>query len=103
VFVAACDVAIEAAGRRANDPDDEDVRDFGLALGQQLAIWFPDTALTPFKQMIVSGAFIVGEMSIGSEKLPKKPPSIAKPQTEENPSPIGVNDAVTTEALRPTS
>jgi hypothetical protein len=75
VFVAFCDWSLELAGREANEPDDEDVDDFGVAMGEQLNVWFPNAELTPAKQLMLSGACIVGGMCIGSKKIEKAPPT----------------------------
>lgn len=76
LFEATVDFALEKMRREANEPDDDDVDDFGEAMGAQLAIWFPDTAMTPAKQLMLSGSFIVGGMCIGSKKLPPEPPKL---------------------------
>lgn len=70
-FVALTDWCIELADREANEPDDEDVDDFSEAMGDQLGIWFPNAELTPVKQLMLSGACIVGGMCIGSKKKAK--------------------------------
>lgn len=69
VFVAASEAAIEKLGRRANEPADADLDEFGEALSAQLARWFPDSELSPGKQCLILGAAIVSEMWIGAEKL----------------------------------
>lgn len=105
VFVAGTEWALEKFHRRANDPDDDDVDEFGKAMGQQLAVWFPDTAMTPAKAMLLAGTFIVAEMSIGSEKIPRKetitptkalPPPAPAPAPKPNGSAptVSVADAV---------
>jgi hypothetical protein len=77
LFVASTEWAMEkAAKRRANDPDDDDVDAFGEAMGQQLGMWFPDSELSPAKQLMISGSFIVGAMWIGAEKIPPKKETI---------------------------
>jgi hypothetical protein len=63
----------EVFNRELNDADDVDVKEMGEGLGEQLATWFPDSELTPWKKIIVAGACIVAEKSIGSKKLPPKP------------------------------
>lgn len=78
MLIAGADWAGERMARRKfNEPDEDDEDDFARALGSQLAIWFPDSALTPGKQLIMSGAFIAGTMCIGSEKLPPPPPALS--------------------------
>jgi hypothetical protein len=72
VFVAGTEWALEKFHRKANEPDEDDVDEFAKGLGQQLAVWFPDTAMTPGKTMLLAGGFIVAEMAIGSEKIPRK-------------------------------
>lgn len=84
LFVATTDFALEKMRRRANEPDDDDVEDFGVAMGAQLAVWFPDTAMTPAKQLMLSGAFIVGGMCIGSEKLPPPAPKLKGLEVKAN-------------------
>jgi hypothetical protein len=93
LFVAGTEFALEKMHRKANEPDDDDVDDFGEALGAQMTVWFPDTELTPAKQLLLAGAFIVGEMAIGSEKIPRKPAGIADAKPGQEP---------TTPATRPT-
>jgi hypothetical protein len=66
-------VGEEVFNRELNDADDADVKEMGEGLGEQLAVWFPDSELTPWKKIIVAGACIVAEKSIGSKKLPPKP------------------------------
>lgn len=85
LFVAACEFGIEKLARRKpNEPDDDDVDDFGEAMGQQLAIWFPDTEMTPGKQLMLSGAFIAGAMCIGAEKLPPEPKKLHGLDAQKN-------------------
>ncbi len=74
VFIAATVAAIDALGREPNEPDEDDEEAFAEAMGSQLAIWFPDSALTPAKQLMLSGSFIAGSMWIGAKKKPKPPP-----------------------------
>jgi len=57
------------AGRVPNDVDREHTEMFADGLAQQLRIWFPDTALTPLKQVFVAGVFIAGGAWIGAEKM----------------------------------
>lgn len=83
LFVGVCDWGLELVGREANEPDDEDVDDFGAAMGEQLTVWFPNAELTPAKQLMLSGACIVGGMCIGSKKIEKPPtkPALALVKT----------------------
>jgi hypothetical protein len=85
-FVAACDWGVELFGREANEPDDEDVDDFGLAMGEQLTVWFPNAELTPAKQLMLSGACIVGGMCVGSKKIEKPPAKLALVKGENGTS-----------------
>ncbi len=101
VFVAATDWGIERLGRRANEPEDEDVDDFGRALGEQLGRWFPDTELTPIKQMILSGALITGAMWTGAEKIEKKKPANTNAPEVAPSSPPGVPGAATISSTTP--
>lgn len=77
LFTAATGAAIEKLGREPNEPDDEDQDAFDEAMGQQLAIWFPDAAMTPAKQLLLSGSFIAGAMWVGAKKIPKEAPRLA--------------------------
>jgi hypothetical protein len=87
-FVAFCDWAIEVCGREAEEADDEDVDDFGEALGEQLGVWFPNAELTPAKQMLLSGACIVGGMCIGSKKIEKPPTKPALALVKDAATPV---------------
>jgi hypothetical protein len=77
VFVAIVEATIRDRGREPNAPDDADVREMETALAEQLGIWFPDVKLSPFKQLVLSGAFIAGSMWYGAE--PIKDPKGKKP------------------------
>ena len=84
LFVVSTEWAIEQFDRIPGEPDEDDVDEFGRAMGRQMAVWFPDTALTPGKQLIIAGAFIAAEMGATSKKLP--PP--AKPRQLASVSPL---------------
>jgi len=74
LFDVTVDWAYEELGNReANDADEEDIKEMGEGIGEQLAVWFPDAELTPWKKIIVAGACIVAEKGIGAKKLPPKP------------------------------
>lgn len=100
VFVAGTEFALEKFGREANEPDDDDVDDFGGAVGRQLAVWFPDSELTPAKQMMLSGSLIVGAMCIGSKKIPPKRETIGTDDKPDAPS-NGAPAADTTSNVTP--
>jgi hypothetical protein len=102
-FVGLVDIILDAAGREANDPDDDDVAEFGKAMGQQLGIWFPDAAMTPGKQLLISGTSIVGGMCIGSKKKPKPEPATegAKSEAPANGTTSAHGAASTSDAIRP--
>lgn len=95
LFVGVCDWGLELVGREANEPDDEDVDDFGAAMGDQLTVWFPNAELTPAKQLMLSGACIVGGMCIGSKKIEKSPtkPALALVKGPETTSANGAGAA----------
>jgi len=103
--------AEELFNREANDADADDVKEMGEGIGEQMAVWFPDSELTPWKKIIVAGGCIVAEKMIGSTKLPPKPkpgdtiaakaaaPAIApKPLALVPSSPVPAPDAGTTRA-----
>jgi hypothetical protein len=69
LFEAAMESAIESTGREPNEADDSDVEELGEALAQQLAVWFPDAALSPFKSVLLAAATVGGEMWIGARKM----------------------------------
>ena len=101
LFVASTEWAMEkAAKRRANDPDDDDVDAFGEAMGQQLGMWFPDSELSPAKQLMISGSFIVGAMWIGAEKIPPKKETIID-EAKQPDAPNGAHAAGTTSNVIP--
>lgn len=95
LFVAANDWAAEKLKpkRKLNDPDDDDVEAFGKSAGDSLAHWFPDSELSPVKQMLISGAFITGAMWIGSEKLPPEREAIVDESKSDGPNGARVADS----------
>jgi len=72
--------------RRANEPDDEDVKEFGEALGESLGQWFPDSELTPGKKALIAGLAIGATMSIGAKKIePARPAQSATSNAAPQP------------------
>ncbi len=69
---------LEAAGdwfkppRKPKEVEDSDLQEFGDAMGDQLALWFPDSELTPLKRLVLAGASMGATMYMGAEKLPPK-------------------------------
>lgn len=87
MFVAVTEWGIEKTGRQPGEPDEDDVEDFGEAMGEQLAIWLPNVELTPGKQLALAATFIAGEMIATSKKLPpREPPKQLPPSSSSSPS-----------------
>lgn len=91
------------AKREAAEPEEEDTKELGIALGEQLAIWFPDSDMTPATKCMIAAASVTATMVVGSK--PIKPPArlasipqqtpVAAPTEEtptafESPAPINV-------------
>lgn len=71
------------AKREAKDPEEDNVKELGTALGDQLAIWFPDTEMTPLGKVALAAAAVTATMVVGS--TPIQPPARSvgtKPQTD---------------------
>lgn len=60
-------------GREAKDPEDDNVEELGTALGEQLAIWFPDTEMSPMAKIGIAAAAVTATMVVGS--TPVQPPA----------------------------
>jgi hypothetical protein len=79
------------AKRKVADPEDEDVTELGVALGEQMAIWFPDSEMTPATKMAIAAASVTATMVVGS--TPIRPP--AKLASIPQPIPVAAPTAET--------
>jgi len=80
--------ALRFAKRQTAEPEDDDVKELGIALGEQMAIWFPDSDLTPATKIMIAAASVTATMIVGS--TPIKPPvrSVSTPKPIEDVAPV---------------
>lgn len=68
------------ARRKVKDPEDEDVKELGNALGEQMAIWFPDTEMTPATKIAIAAASVAATMVVGSTPITPSVQSASTPK-----------------------
>lgn len=86
-YVAGIARFMKARGKVANEPSDEAIARMEKGMTAQLAKWFPDSQLTPGKEIVVGAIFVAGGMCLNA----KDDPNAKKP----SPASIGVNGAGT--------
>jgi len=70
LFVIADRWIIERGGKlKANEPNESTVDDFAEGCAEQLAVWFPDAELSPWKKIMVAAIAIHGEARIGAKRV----------------------------------
>lgn len=72
------------AGREAKEPEEDNVEELGAALGEQLAIWFPDSELTPLARAGIAAAAIGATMVVGSTPIKPTARSVGIPSSTED-------------------
>jgi hypothetical protein len=78
LFVIADRWIIERGGKlKANEPNESTVEEFADGCAEQLAIWFPDAELSPWKKILVAGIGIHGEQRIGAKRVTAGAPAAA--------------------------
>lgn len=93
-YVAALAKVMKSRGYIANDPDPAAVERMEKGIAAQLARWFPDTALTPGKEIVVGAVFIGAGMCLGAQPDPEAQQRRKQPVTDA--------PAVDTSTLAPT-
>ncbi len=68
------------AKRQTSEPEDEDVTELGNALGEQMAIWFPDTEMTPATKIAIAAASVAATMVVGSKPIAPPVRSVSTPK-----------------------
>lgn len=81
--------AIERRGRRPNDPHPKTIEQLRIGLRRLYEKLFADTTLSPLAQTGLAFTFMLAEMLIGSEKIPRPaPPALnAAPDAGAPPPP----------------
>lgn len=70
-YIAILEEWMDAKGREAGEPDEDEVAKMGEALGELACKWFGAVELSPGKQVLVSATFIAGEMWANGRKIEK--------------------------------
>ncbi len=73
LFDTLTDAALEMIDKEDGEADPDDLADFEKALASQLTVWFPNAALSPAKQLLLSGGFIVGEKWMTAKTVERQP------------------------------
>lgn len=106
LFDTLTDAALEMIDKEDGEADPDDLADFEKALASQLTVWFPNAALSPAKQLLLSGGFIVGEKWMTAKTVERQPAreAITAARPAELVEPVSGAPAVTSTSppnLRP--